>query len=147
MEMKRKFLRSAFTAVCSLFLLNSCGEAAESTNESVESDSSEIGFETTEIPFDSTEFIDTSEPILHDYSGQYTYSTFQNEDGTWGYEILDDSSTFIRQPNIPAVPGRKGFSTEDKAETTASFVIYKLDQGFFPPSLTKNELDSLEVLD
>lgn len=95
---------------------------------------------------ENQDFINVSDPIDPDYENVYTSKLFQNEDGTWGYEILDDSSTFIRQPNIPSISGTKGFSTENKANTTANFVIFKLQSGYFPPSLSKSELDSLGVL-
>ncbi|MCH2235361.1 MAG: DUF4907 domain-containing protein [Crocinitomicaceae bacterium] len=145
--MRKKSTRFAFTAIVSSIILAGCGARKENESTETSSDSSSIETNVVEKEFDSTEFIDISSPIEHDYNGQYTYSTFQNEDDSWGYLILDDSSTFIRQTNIPAIPGKKGFSSDMKAQTTASFVIYKLEQGFFPPSLTKNELDSLGVLD
>ena len=145
MEMKKKFLKLAFIAIFNTFLILSCSseEPASDIPPTITQPEDNI----VEEVYDTSAYIDTSEPISHDYDGQYSFSVFQNEDQSWGYEILDDSNTFILQKNIPAIPGKKGFSTEARAEKTASFVIYKLEQGYFPPSLNKNELDSLGVID
>ena len=146
--MRRKFLKLAFLAACSGLIAISCEETI-TENQSIienETDSSAEATNTSEIILDSSEFINITDPIDHDYDNNYSNRIFQNTDGTWGYEILDDSSIFIRQPNIPAISGTKGFSSEAKAISTADFVIYKLEAGFFPPSLSKAELDSLGVL-
>lgn len=76
----------------------------------------------------------------------YSSETFQNENGTWGYRILMDGSPYIQQPHIPAVSGNKGFSTEEKARKTADLAVTKLELGFFPPTISIEELDSLDVL-
>lgn len=64
----------------------------------------------------------------------------------WGYDIYVDGTMYIHQPHIPAVPGNKGFKTEEDAQKTAGLVIYKLSIGISPPSITPDELDSLGVL-
>lgn len=76
----------------------------------------------------------------------WSFETFQNEDLSWGYRILNESKLYINQPRIPAVQGNLGFTSLDRAETTAKFVIYKLESGFIPPSITIDELDSLKVI-
>ncbi len=77
---------------------------------------------------------------------QYTVETFFTNEIGWGYIILLDNKPYIKQPHIPAVSGKLGFSSKQKAEKTAKFVIYKIKQGILPPSVNVQELDSLGVL-
>ena len=65
----------------------------------------------------------------------------------WGYDILVNGEIHIHQPNIPAVMGNNGFSSEEKARTAGEFVIQKIKNNILPPSVTPEELDSLGVLD
>lgn len=76
----------------------------------------------------------------------YSYKTNFTEEHGWGYVIYNNDKPYINQPHIPAVPGNKGFSTKEKAEKTADFILHKLNNQIFPPSVTKAELDSLGVL-
>jgi len=76
----------------------------------------------------------------------WSFITFQNEDGSWGYKILNEENLYINQPHIPAIQGNKGFTTQERAEITADFVIFKLESGWSPPSVTILELDSLQVI-
>lgn len=64
----------------------------------------------------------------------------------WGYNILIDGRLYIHQPNIPAVMGNAGFSSEEKAAKAGSFIVYKIRNNVLPPSVTPEELDSLGVL-
>ncbi|MBL4706062.1 MAG: DUF4907 domain-containing protein [Flavobacteriales bacterium] len=83
------------------------------------------------------------EPVIKNYEAKPYYT----EGVGWGYVILVNDKPYINQPHIPAVPGTKGFSSEEKALKNANFVIYKLQNGIMPPSVTLDELDSLGVLD
>jgi len=65
----------------------------------------------------------------------------------WGYDIMIDGKVFIHQPNIPAIMGNNGFSSEEKATAAGEFIISKIKNNIFPPSVTPEELDSLGVLD
>jgi hypothetical protein len=65
----------------------------------------------------------------------------------FGYQILDATGKMvINQPNIPAIQGIKGFSSESDARKAAEFVIQKIDNGHFPPTFTVAELDSLRIV-
>jgi hypothetical protein len=129
-----------FFAGLAILLLVSCnGEAEESTSNSVVSDvvisDNHIGIDKTQTPLESSEI-----------SGQYSFqTTFDTEKG-WGYQLLDSGKVFINQPHIPAVSGNEGFSSEEKAITCAEFALTKVHLGMIPPTLTKDELDSLGVL-
>jgi Domain of unknown function (DUF4907) len=65
----------------------------------------------------------------------------------WGYDIMVDGKIYIHQPNIPAIMGNSGFSSEEKAIAAGEFVISKIKNNILPPSVTPEELDSLGVLD
>jgi len=65
----------------------------------------------------------------------------------WGYNVMVDGNIVIHQPTVPAVMGNNGFSSEEKARKAGEFVIYKIKNNILPPSVTPEELDSLDVLD
>jgi hypothetical protein len=71
--------------------------------------------------------------------------TIETEHG-WGYHILKDGRPFIRQYNIPSIPGNQGFDTAEKAEKAARFIMDKINRGQMPPSTNRAELDSLGLL-
>lgn len=64
----------------------------------------------------------------------------------WGYEIKVKGKPHIRQNTIPALAGNKGFSTREKALLAGKLVAYKMTKGVLPPTISENELDSLQVL-
>lgn len=145
--MKNLFKRlKSFSLIAPLMV--SCG-GNHVSNEGNHDTSNDI--DTNELPpiseVYSEDMSEESTPVIPDYDRSYSFETFQNEDKTWGYNILDDSSMFIHQVNIPGIPGKKGFNSEEKAIKTAELVVFKLYNGYFPPSISKNELDSLKVLD
>ncbi len=68
--------------------------------------------------------------------------TFKNEN-SWGYDIFRNGKRYIHQPSKPAIGGNKGFDTELQAQKIGELVIYKIEKGIIPPSLTKVEVDSI----
>lgn len=76
----------------------------------------------------------------------YSTEAFYTEDIGWGYVIFKNNKAYINQPHIPAISGNNGFTTKIAAEKVGEFVIYKLEKGILPPSVSIDELDSLEVL-
>lgn len=75
-----------------------------------------------------------------------TYKITKSETTGYGYAIMMDNRLFIDQPTIPGQPGNKGFQTKEKAVKVAKLVIYKIKNNQFPPSIAREELDSLNVL-
>lgn len=65
---------------------------------------------------------------------------------TYGYSIDMNGSTLIHQPSAPALPGVEGFDREEDARIVGEFVIDKIRNNIFPPSVTVEELDSLGVI-
>lgn len=64
----------------------------------------------------------------------------------WGYDIYIFGSLYIHQPNIPAVPGNRGFKTEADAKKAGAWAVHKIRNNIMPPTISVEELDSLGVL-
>lgn len=98
-------------------------------------------------------------PVLEDAVSSDS-SAFIRQDG-WTFQVLDNSSLgkgfgydifhngnlYIRQENIPGLPGIQGFSTAEKAGKTAELVINKIRNNEMPPSLSREEMQKAGVLD
>lgn len=76
------------------------------------------------------------------YSSKITF----DENTGWGYQIFKGAKLLINQNHIPAVQGVKGFSSKEKAQKTVDYIMVKLKDGIFPPTITAEILDSLNVL-
>ena len=74
-----------------------------------------------------------------------TYRIVSSNANTYGYEILVNGKVFIRQKNIPGLPGLTGFKRKEDAEKCAQLVLKKMSAGILPPSIDKHELDSMNV--
>ena len=101
------------------------------------------------------------DPVIHEITGEVapsasdqlpttdssvTFKVFRNETGEgFGYDIYIDGKRYVHQPNIPAVAGNRGFSTEADAQKTAAFVAYKIIHNIMPPSVSVEELDSIGI--
>ena len=85
------------------------------------------------------------EQAKNNYEHTLQVQTFQAENG-WGYDIYIDGKKFVHQTQIPAKQGNSGFSSEAKAHKTALLVCEKIMMNFMPPTVTMEELDSLDVL-
>ena len=80
------------------------------------------------------------------FEDSYSVKTLFSPEHGWGYQILNNGELYINQPHKPSVPGNEGFDSEEKAIITAEYIIYKLENGFFPPTVSPEELDSLGVM-
>lgn len=65
--------------------------------------------------------------------------------GGWGYDIIIDGVQYIHQTNIPATNGIKGFLSEEDAGKVANLVISKIKNKITPPTITFEEMDSLQI--
>lgn len=74
---------------------------------------------------------------------EYTYQVIRMQDRTFGYDILQDGKTLVHQPFIPAYGGNIGFAKKRYAKATAQLMMKKMNQGIFPPSLSRKEIDSI----
>src|SRR6476659_149690 len=77
--------------------------------------------------------------------GDTTFQIISSESNTYGYDILVKNKILIHQPNIPGMPGNKGFAVKGDAEKVALLIIKKLQRGIMPPATSTKELDSLKI--
>jgi hypothetical protein len=81
---------------------------------------------------------------LADESADYSIEVYSVSTG-YGYKILRGKDILINQAHIPAVNGIVHFYSEEQAKKTASLAITKIRSGFFPPTISIHELDSLKI--
>lgn len=75
-----------------------------------------------------------------------THRIIDAPQGTFGYEILADGKLLVRQTNIPGQPGNMGCASQADAEKLAAFVAAKVKRGEMPPTVTKEELEGLNII-
>jgi len=78
-------------------------------------------------------------------NNNYRYTITGNEQNGYGYDVFEGTKVFIRQPNIPGLPGHKGFTTKNDGEKTASLVIRILSNNIMPPTVSRHELENLKI--
>lgn len=59
----------------------------------------------------------------------YHLEVFQTEDKGYGYKICEGTHTFIMQPFIPVIAGKKSFRTADDATHIGTVVLERLEAG------------------
>ena len=74
---------------------------------------------------------------------EFELHVIQNEDQTWGYDILMGGRQYIHQDRMPAVGGNKGFIQERQAREAGELVLEKLNQGIMPPSISTEEVNKI----
>ena len=98
--------------------------------------------ESTEMVPEENDVVVTEQEDTPKYSAKINFI-----EGTgWGYQIFEGSKLIVNQEHIPAVPGMQGFETEEHARITADYILEKLNNGIFPPTVSPEELDSLGVI-
>ena len=124
-------------------LLLSC-----SNEEVIEETSEESGATTTTVIDKAVSEPESSTYGIQSRENKTEYSAriiFTDSLG-WGYQIFDGNTMLINQLHIPSIQGNRGFKSREAAQLTANFILYKLANGVFPPTLDEKELDSLGVL-
>ena len=102
---------------------------------------------------ESKELLDNSqEEEIHlekisESESEYTMKVTENAEYGWGYQLYKDGKLMIDQKHIPAVQGEQIFGSKEKAEITGNFILQKIKNGEFPPTVSVQELDSLGILD
>lgn len=71
---------------------------------------------------------------------------FQPESGGWGYKINVGHKTFIEQPIIPVIMGKKPFQSKEDALKVGEYLAAKMrkGEGMFP-DLTWRELVEMKI--
>ncbi len=85
-----------------------------------------------------------SVPAKIKYS-EYSIKIIPSAGNSYGYEIFQDNIVIIRQPNIPGMPGNKGFKLKADAQKVARLAVSKLSHGMMPPTIEKEEMDKLHI--
>ena len=65
---------------------------------------------------------------------------------TFGYDILINGRPLVHQPSIPALSGNEGFTTKERAQKVAEFVVKKIIKNEMPPTVTSDDLNNMGVL-
>lgn len=97
-------------------------------------------------PEEKKDILTIKEKTVNEDVALVSYKITKSETTGYGYAIMMDNRLFINQSTIPGQPGNKGFDTEAAADKVAKLVVYKIKNNQFPPSVTREELDSLNVL-
>ena len=79
-------------------------------------------------------------------NSEWSYEVTFLSEGNWGYQIFQKGDMVINQTSIPSIQGIDGFDSEQKAERTAVFILNKVENGIFPPTVNKKDLETLGVL-
>ena len=134
-------LKGPFVAIikslCVFLILSSCGQGQADVKKSLDSSSSKT--ETSQDDIKSDRAPKTDKEIR--------YELIDAPDATFGYQIIIDERVVIHQPNIPGMPGLKGFSEKEGAVKVAELVVRKLKNGEMPPTVSVDELNALGVLE
>ena len=75
----------------------------------------------------------------------YSFTTIPSEANTWGYTIVKNGKTIIKQTTVPSQPGIKGFKKKEDAGKVAALVIKKLKTKNDLPTISKEELIQLHI--
>jgi len=73
------------------------------------------------------------------------FSSFQNNDSTWGYTVFVNSRPYLRQSRIPFKKSNSGFKSREDAEIVGRLVVKMIKNGDLTPKLDRKLIDSLEV--
>lgn len=76
---------------------------------------------------------------------QFTYLIINDKQRGFGYDIFYDKHKIIHQPSVPGLQGNNGFTTKQDAIKIARLAINKLKNNITPPTITRKELDSLQI--
>ena len=75
-----------------------------------------------------------------------TYKIIDALKQTYGYDVFADGRLMIHQTSAPALPGSQGFKTKEDAAKVALVVIEKVKKGEMPPTVSIDEMKTLNVI-
>jgi hypothetical protein len=79
-------------------------------------------------------------------NAEITIKIVPSANNTFGYDILLYGRPLVHQPNMPGLPGNEGFTTRERAQTAAEFVVKKIRNNEMPPTVTIEDLNNMGVL-
>ena len=77
---------------------------------------------------------------------EITIKIIPSANKTFGYDILLYGRPLVHQSNIPGLPGNEGFTTKERAQTVAEFVVKKIRNNEMPPTVTIEDMTNMGVL-
>ncbi len=77
---------------------------------------------------------------------EITIQIISSANQTFGYDIQVNKRPLIHQPNIPCLTGNEGFKSKEKAQKVAEFVVKKIRKNEMPPTVTMEDLKSMDAL-
>jgi hypothetical protein len=77
---------------------------------------------------------------------EITTKIIPSANNTFGYGILLYGKPLVHQPNIPGLPGNEGFMTQERAQKVADFVVKKIRKHEMPPTVSIEDLNTMNVL-
>ena len=94
--------------------------------------------------------ISSDETVKHNdtpyANAEITIKVIPSVNNTFGYDILLYGRPLVHQPSIPGLPGNDGFTTKERAQKVAELVLKKIRNNEMPPTVTIEELNSMDVL-
>jgi len=151
MQSQKLFL--FFSCIVCMFLISECNSGninqINSLPASGDSIKKTIGVESSAsstVTTDSVKETSTTKASYKVAASNCEIKIFKNDSLGFGYDIIVNGKPYVHQPNIPAVPGNRGFSTEESARKAANLVAFKIKNNIMPPSVSIKELDSIGVL-
>ena len=101
----------------------------------------------TSISADEAAAKKEAKPQKNPYANaEITIKIIPSANNTYGYNILLYGKPLVHQPTIPGLPGNEGFTTKERAQTVAEFVVKKIKNNEMPPSVTIEDLNNMGVL-
>jgi len=79
-------------------------------------------------------------------NAEITIKIIPSANKTFGYDILLYGRPLVHQSNIPGLPGNEGFTTKERAQTVAEFVVKKIRNNEMPPTVAIEDLHNMGVL-
>ena len=79
-------------------------------------------------------------------NAEITTKIIPSANNTFGYDILLYGKPLVHQPNIPGLPGNEGFTTQERAQKVADFVVKKIRNNEMPPTVSMEDLNKMDVL-
>jgi hypothetical protein len=105
------------------------------------------GLPGTSISADKTTDVKEVKQEKNPYANaKITIKIIPSANKTFGYEILLSGRPLVHQPTIPGLPGNEGFTTKERAQTVAEFVVKKIRNNEIPPTVTIDDLNNMAVL-
>ena len=138
-----------FPAIILAILLGACAENENQVKDLRDPDLllKDEHSETDEnTPSDVLEDTISKKVIVPATNSEWSYEVTLISENNWGYQIFQKGTMVINQTSIPSIQGVEGFDTEEKAELTAKYILNKVENGVFPPTVNKEDLENLGVL-